>query len=319
MSSEKTVRRLFRILTMLPWVIANPGCTVAAVIERFGYSSVRQLTGDLDLVFVCGLPGYGPGDLMVAYIDDDEVVVDFADYFSRPIRLTPPEALQMIGAGRAVLSAGSAPAALESAVRKLESLVFSDVDEMLTIDLSEPPLLDELRAAIETNSVVHIRYTAIGTGEKTTRDIEPWQVYSASGNWYLTAWCRRADAERVFRVDRIRSIADVADTATAEPKIGSEPVRYTPNVGDCIATIRLTERGRWVAQYYPVDVVEDTGESVVVNLSTYDPSVAAKLLIRLGTHAELLAGERVAAAYDDLRRSILSRYPESAVLDDTVD
>ena len=77
----------------------------------------------------------------------------------------------MIGAGRCVLSAGSAPAALESAVRKLENLVFRDVDQMLTIDLSEPPLLDELRGAIETNSVVRIQYTAIGTGEKTTRDI----------------------------------------------------------------------------------------------------------------------------------------------------
>ena len=67
-------------------------------------------------------------------------------------RETPPPwdalAREAIGADRAVLSAGSAPAALESAVRKLENLVFCDVDQMLTIDLSEPPLLDELRGAI---------------------------------------------------------------------------------------------------------------------------------------------------------------------------
>ncbi len=67
---------------MVPWVIAHPGATVRDVCERFGYTR-DELIADLNLVFVCGLPGYGPGDLMVAYIEDDEVVIDMADYFSR--------------------------------------------------------------------------------------------------------------------------------------------------------------------------------------------------------------------------------------------
>ena len=88
MSSPKTAQRLNRILAMLPWVIANPGATVNEVTERFGYNT-SELLADLDLVFVCGLPGYGPGDLMSAYVEDDHVVVDMAEYFSRPLRLSP--------------------------------------------------------------------------------------------------------------------------------------------------------------------------------------------------------------------------------------
>ena len=88
---------------MLPWVIANPGATVDEVCERFGYTR-SQLMADLDLVFVCGLPGYGPGDLMVAYVDEDEVVVEMADYFAAPLRLTPPEALSLLASGMALVS-----------------------------------------------------------------------------------------------------------------------------------------------------------------------------------------------------------------------
>ena len=56
---SKTARRLTRILSMVPWVIANQGASVAEVCRRFGYTE-RELIEDLNLVFVCGLPGYGP-------------------------------------------------------------------------------------------------------------------------------------------------------------------------------------------------------------------------------------------------------------------
>ena len=103
MTSPRTAQRLARILAMLPWVIAHPGAEVTAVCERFGYTRA-ELVADLNLVFVCGLPGYGPGELMDAFVDEDEVVVDAADYFSRPVRLTAAEALMLLAAGMAVLS-----------------------------------------------------------------------------------------------------------------------------------------------------------------------------------------------------------------------
>ena len=118
MTSPRTTKRLNRILAMLPWVIGNAGASVGDVCERFGYSR-QELAADLDLVFVCGLPGYGPGDLMVAYIDEDEVVVELADYFANPVRLTSPKALGLLAAGMALVSTGQAPPALQSAVTKL--------------------------------------------------------------------------------------------------------------------------------------------------------------------------------------------------------
>ena len=132
---SRTARRLTRILSMVPWVIAHQGASVDEVCRRFGYTE-RELLEDLNLVFVCGLPGYGPGDLMVAYVENDEVIVDMAEYFSSPFRLTPAEALGLLASGSALISTTQAPEALEQAVGKLAGALGIVPDEALVVDLA---------------------------------------------------------------------------------------------------------------------------------------------------------------------------------------
>lgn len=307
MSSPRTARRLNRILAMLPWVIGNPGATVDEVCERFDYSK-RQLAADLELVFVCGLPGYGPGDLMVAYIHDDEVVVEVADYFANPVRLSAPEALSLLAAGLAVLSSGQAPAALQSAVDKLVSVLVPEGDLGLVVDLREPELVGRLRVAAAGGEVLGITYTALSSGETTERDLEPWSVFSTLGNWYVRGFCRLKGGERVFRVDRIRDVGDTGRRFAPPEAVPPPIVQYTPGEEDIYAVIRLRPRARWVADYYPVETITEDEEGIVVRFSAGDASVAARLLLRLGEEASLVEGDEVAAALRDLRGKILSRY-----------
>jgi proteasome accessory factor C len=307
MTSPKTEKRLSRLLAMLPWVIANPGSTVAEVCDRFGYTSA-ELATDLNLVFVCGLPGYGPGDLMVAYVDEDEVVVEMADYFANPIKLTPLEALSLLAAGMALLSTGQAPAALKTAVVKLQKAIVGGDEENLIVDLAEPPFVAELRAAARSSTVVEIVYTALGTGKTSTREVEPWIVFATMGNWYLRAYCRSAAAERVFRVDRIQTVLTKAESFEPPKEKLAPEIGYVPNEEDVRAVIRLHEQARWVAAYYPVEIVADTGAGLDVRFSASDASVIARLLIRLGGTAELLEGDEVAEKEAQLRASILGRY-----------
>lgn len=307
MSSPRTARRLGRLLAMLPWVIANPGATVAEVCDRFGYTP-RQLTADLNLVFVCGLPGYGPGDLMVAYIDDDEVVVEMADYFSSAVRLSAPEALTLLAAGMAVMSSGQAPAALASGVDKLQRLLLPDSESALVVDLAEPGLVGDLRAAATEGAVVHLVYTAVGSGATTERDIEPWTVFSTMGNWYVAAHCRLADGERVFRIDRIQESRRTGETFEPPAEPPPPVVRYSPGVDDVVARIRLGAAAQWITEYYPLEVVSVESDSTMVNFSASDPLVIARLLLRLGSAAELIEGPEVAAAVAELQQRILTRY-----------
>lgn len=299
---------------MLPWVIAHPGATVTEVTERFGYSGERELAQDLNLVFVCGLPGYGPGELMEAFIDEDEVVVDLANYFSTPLRLNPTEALTLLAAGMAMLGSGHTPKALEQGVAKLTKALLGDNKDSLVVELAaEPEHLADLRTAVSGHRVVRLVYTGLGSGETTERDIEPWSVFTTLGNWYVSGFCRMANAERVFRVDRIRA-ADLADETFEAPARQPDPVvNYTPGEEDVRSVIRLSNRARWVTEYYPVEIISEEEGEVVIRFSSADASVAARLLLRLGADASLVEGAEVAEVLADLRKRILERYGASAV------
>ena len=306
-NSPKTTGRINRLLAMLPWVIANPGSSVDEVCERFGYRR-SDLIKDLNTVFVCGLPGYGPGDLMDASIDDDEIVVEMADYFSRPLRLTAPEALGILASGKAVQSAGSGGDALDRAILKLEGMLLPEGADAVVVDIPEPALVGELRTAASEGSVMQIDHTSVASGAARIRDIEPWAVFTTLGNWYVSGFCRRADAERVFRIDRIRTVTPTGERFTPNPTPHDASIRYTPGDDDVHVTIRLFGDARWVADYYPVDVIDDGPDMMTIQMSVGDAAVAARLLIRLGSTAEVVEGSTAANAAADLRARILERY-----------
>ena len=76
---------------------------------------------------------------------------------------------------------------------------------------------------------------------------------------------------------------------------------------DVHGVIKLAPHASWVADYYPVEEIDDS-DGVAVRFSASTAAVAARLLVRLGPGAELVDGDEVAAAVDDLRRRILTRY-----------
>src|SRR4029077_21220844 len=91
--SATTAERLGRMLVIVPYLVQHPGTSLASAAEIFGVPR-EQLRRDLDLLFMSGLPPYGPGDLIDVDIDEDGGVwISMADHFARPLRLTRQEAL----------------------------------------------------------------------------------------------------------------------------------------------------------------------------------------------------------------------------------
>ena len=296
---------------MVPWVLANPYPMVSEVMERFGYRTESELAKDLSLLFVCGVPGYGPGDLMVAFIDDDQVILDMADYFSRHLRLTPPEALGLLSAGMAVAGTSLGSSALTRAVQKLASAVFPDASKAIGVELpTEPEHLETMQRAALEHLVVNISYLSVGTNRTTHRAVEPLIVYASMGRWYLSARCRLADARRTFRVDRIRSVEETAETFVPPVDADRPTIGFTPSADATYAVLALGKGARWVAEYYPVDVIEDPGPEMLVRFAMSDARVAARLLVRLGDKARLVEGEEVERELHNLRSEILARYGE---------
>jgi proteasome accessory factor C len=308
MTSARTVSRLSRILALIPYVLDRQSADVDEIMERFGYTQ-EQLTRDLNTIFVCGLPGYGPGDLMEAYMDEDEVIIDAADFFAKAPRLTPSEALGLLAAGMTVIGSGEGSPALESAVSKLSKVVMPDAGTSLTVDvLDQTRNIGVLRDAAADRSVVRIVYRSVGKEETTEREIEPWSVFATLGRWYVLGHCRLVAGQRTFRVDRIKEL-EVLDETFERPEAVPEPgVGYSPSKDDVTCVIDLDPAARWVLEYYPVEVVRETKRATRIRFHSPDAEVPARLLLRLGANARLVEGAEVAARVDEIGRALLSRY-----------
>jgi proteasome accessory factor C len=308
MSSDRTAGRLSRILALIPYVLAKDGAKVSEILERFDYTE-EELTLDLNTVFFCGLPGYTPGDLMEAYVDGDEVVIDAADYFARAPRLTATEALGLIAAGMAIIGSGQGSPELKKAVDKLTKALLPDAGSAIDVDVSgDSENLAALKTAAAEQRVTRITYRSLGREIETTRDIEPWALVSTLGNWYVQGFCRLVAAERVFRVDRIRDLELLEERFHRPERLTEPEISYAPSEEDVVARIRLAPSARWVLDYYPVDVLKETKTGIEIRFSSPDAEIPARLLLRLGDQARLLEGDEVRARVAAIAEVLRDRY-----------
>lgn len=292
----KASARLQRLLSVVPYVVRHPGSRLEDLSRLFGVDR-SDLVQDLNLLFLTGLPPYGPGDLIDVEMEEGRVWIHMADYFSRPVRLTRSEALALYLRGKAL--AGSpdleeAPA-LASAIGKLETSMGAEALGELAgrVEVGDAGTvgrhLAEIRRAVEDHRRVEIEYYSAGRDEVTTRRIDPEHLFSAIGNWYAVAWDHLSDAERLFRVDRVRSVEDTGDTFRPRGLIGHGRPLYTRSDRDRPIRLVLGPGARWVAEYYQIESKAETGGGgLEVVLPTKELAWAAKLVLRLGGEARIL-------------------------------
>ncbi|GGL04016.1 helix-turn-helix transcriptional regulator [Mangrovihabitans endophyticus] len=299
--------RLGRLLNLVPYLMARPGISTAEAAAGLGVTQ-QQLRDDLELLWVCGLPGYGPGDLIDMALDGDRVTITYDAGIDRPLRLTPDEALALVVALRMLAETpGIGPRdAIERALAKIESAAGDQAGAPVAVRLpAGGEKLDRVRAAVERGHALRITYYTAARDETTERVVDPMRVLMVGGRGYLEAWCRSADATRMFRVDRIDAFTELdepaAPPARAVPQDVSEGVfRPTPDLP--LVTLRVGRGGRWITEYYPVEQVSRDGEEWVVTMRVSDLGWAQRLLLSLGADvtvtgpAELVERIRAQAA-----------------------
>jgi len=306
MSRPAAEDRLRRILAVVPWVAAHDGPTLAEVCSRFGYGSEADLRADLDLLFVCGVPPYTPDALIEVDMNDRRVWIRYADYLSRPLRLTPAEALAVVASGSALLGADPDPEGpLARALAKLAGALGLGAEAVVEVELADPgEALAVLEQAVATSHQVEIVYYNYGRDLRTTRVIDPWLVWSTQGQWYVAAWCHLAVAERLFRVDRIEEARPLSTTFSPPLRRTAPPPVFAG--GDTSVVLDLAPEERWVIEQYPTKNVKEIGGRLRVTLAVSGEAWLARLLLRLGPDAEVVRGDTTLAARTATR--VLARY-----------
>ncbi|WP_245159052.1 WYL domain-containing protein [Blastococcus sp. TF02A_35] len=313
-----TTDRMTRLLALVPYLSARPdGVALAEAARDFGVAE-GQVRKDLELLWMCGLPGYGPGDLIDVSFEGDRVKVTFSAGMVRPLRLTTDEAVALVVALRTLLELpGLAERDAVSRALAKVSAAAGDAAERVTpvavsVDAREETLA-VVRSALEQRRALHLHYYVPTRDERTERTVDPMQLLLVDGRWYLEAWCRRAEGVRLFRLDRVDDVVVLDEPAAPPPQATSRNIDegvYRPDEDAPAVRLRLARAGRWVADYYPVEdvaPVDDPPGGLAVTVRTADLAWARRLVATLGGNAVVdepaeLGAQVAAEAREALRR-----------------
>jgi proteasome accessory factor C len=308
--------RLGRLLNLVPYLLARPGIRIADAAGDLGVTEA-ELRDDLELLWVCGLPGYGPGDLIDMSLDGDTVTITYDAGIDRPLRLTPDEGLALIVALRLLAETPGLARrdAVARAMAKIGAATGEAVDVAVPVAVGLPDAGDrlaEVRGALDRGRALRITYYTAGRDATTERVVDPMRLVSAGGWTYLEAWCRRVTAVRLFRLDRIDALTELAEPSSPPPAAKPADVRaglFQPSPDQPLVTL-LVERGaRWITEYYPVETVEEQPDGRWrVTLRASDLGWARRLVLGLGCEVQAVGPPELVAEVGAEARAALAAY-----------
>jgi proteasome accessory factor C len=317
-SAGGAVGQLTRLLALIPWLLQRPGVSIDAAAAEFDVTP-DQLRADLELAFLCGLPGHLPDDLIDVSLDGDQIVVTNADTIARPLRLAPDEAVALLTGLRALadIPAPTGPDVLERVIAKLERAAGDAADAHRNVRVAIEgggEATDPARAAIadglQRGRRLTLRYYVPARDEVTVRDVDPVRLLVVDGHGYLEGWCRSADDWRLFRLDRVHDV-EVTDVAAAPPARPEAPADvFDSEAAPWRVRLALTSRAAWLVDAYRATVVEREPD-LVVELAVADLGWARQLVLRLGGDARPISPPELVADVQAEAAAALSAYGES--------
>jgi proteasome accessory factor C len=316
-SGEKD--RLVRLLALVPYLQARGSAPLAEVAADFDVTPA-QIHRDLELLWMCGLPGQGPGDLIDLSFEGDDVSVVFDAGIRRPLRLTAPEALALTVALRTLAETPGLTdgAAVERALAKVETAAGGGGDDgpavqvELDTEARVTPVVDQ---ALATGRALELRYWTAARDETTDRVVDPLRRFDLDGHAYLEAWCRRAEGMRTFRLDRVEAI-DVLDEPARPPEEAAtrdlaelDGGVYVPAPEHLLVTLEVGPAYFWVADYYQGSEVDDVADDRHrISLRVSDPGWVKAMALGSAGQVRVLDPGWLAEQVVDDARAALARY-----------
>jgi len=312
----ETSRRLRRLLAVIGWLAQVGEAPIAEVSKRFGISE-QELVAELELAACCGTPPYTPDTLMEIEVSETSVRAFLPQEYGRPRPLTPAEGFAVAASARLLLAVpGSEDDALARALAKLDAAL--GVRAPVGLDVDAPGFLGEVRSATEAGRSMEIDYLSGSRDELTTRVVDPAQVITIDGHWYLDGFCHRAGDVRRFRVDRINAVRDAPDgdrDGDGAAGGGAQLARpleemFVPGPGAVEVHVRLGPSAQWVPESVPVRSVTRDGEGRVTDVVLDVAGMAwfERLLLQLGPAARVVRPAELTGLGAAAARRVLARY-----------
>lgn len=307
MARPSSTDRLVRLLALPAWVAEHDGATLAEAAAHFGVPA-ETIEADVSTLWVSGLPGGMPGDLVDFSADAFEagrLSLTLPLGLERPVRLSREEASSLLLSLRVLgglLGADAeAAAALASCEEVLTGLLGGALAEQTAAAPVDEEVLAVVREALTGRRRLHLSYVS-ATDTPSERDVDPVRLTSDGSHLWLRAWCLSAKGERTFRLDRIHRATLTGERATAHRVRRVARAESEEAAGPETAELLLAPGGRWLAEQVPCEVLEQRPDGTTrVRVTGRDRTWLVGLALSAGRH--LLAVEPADLASEVARRA----------------
>jgi proteasome accessory factor C len=294
------LERTARLLDLVPYINSHQGISLKELAQVFKVTQA-QMTDDLTTLWMCGLPGYTPLELMDLDFESGFVTIHNAETLSKPRSISFDEGVALVlglDLLRSTISAdrGDLLMKIDELSRRLSDLInlpsalsaASDVNKDVSAAILE---------AISSRSGLEIVYHSLYRDETSTRTILPIEIVESDGQRYLSSFCHTSSDFRQFRIDRIQS-AKMQTVAQEIPKISNQTAGLT-------STIKVLTPTRDIAERFKQNELSVNSE---FDFESFSLQWIERSIMASGGSVSLLAPAEIRQSISVMAQSMLDRY-----------
>ena len=297
---ESGLARTARLLDLVPYLTTHQGIAISELAKTFD-TTVKEITDDLNTLWMCGLPGYTPLELIDLEFESGFVSIRNAETLAAPRALDRAEALS-IYMGLDLLSAelGGSNSSLVSEISNLQEQLRSQLISAPQVQI-EASLASELRAlilrAIRRRGWLEITYHSAANDQVTKRQVAPYELSQSGSHEYLQGYCDNAKAIRNFRADRIVAVSEIADQLWPSNLVSAndEAIDYE---------VKVHAASRQVLEVLP----QISANSTTATIQGYSAPWISRAILSLAGQVEATAPTEIRAAVHARAAAALENY-----------
>jgi proteasome accessory factor C len=297
MSKKSTpTQKAARMLDLVPYISSHQGVSTGELAEQFGIS-VAELLSDLNSLWMCGDDRF---DLIDLEFESGYVSIRNADTLNRVRNLSHQEIIAIVlGLDLISKDLPEERIDLQEDIKTLRTKLGKGIERVIdATPSSNGEVLALIKQSLTTGRKLQIEYLATLDGSLTSRVVSPIDFYVSDNRDFLVAFCELADAQRTFRIDRIKDATLLDLVANSNASSASPDITIKATVEIVTEKRRSRESlGKFVA-----------GTGSEVEVSTYSLSWLARTVIASGGAMKVLAPSATRSEVASLAAKALAIY-----------
>ncbi|MSZ62448.1 MAG: WYL domain-containing protein [Actinobacteria bacterium] len=305
-NSTSPLNKAARMLDLVPYLHAHQGIALETLAQNFGVTE-SEMNADLTTLWMCGLPGYTPLELIDLSFDSGFVTIRNAQTLENPRSLNKEEAIALLLGLDLVRSALSVER--EDLITKID-LLSQRLRGLIGLQAhlkAEPAIDGSIRStitkSIASGTSLDIRYHSLYADRISQRTILPIEWQNDAFHEYVFAYCDQAQSFRTFRLDRIQYANEGVKKLKAEKvsKMIESPARAY--------RIRIHSHLRAARELFEFEGDDkELHTGIEKEISSFTAEWMRRMIFSAGASVELLSPEAERADIVSSARALLALY-----------